>query len=608
MRTWMAVCVILATACSGADGDGGGDDAPECTAPAPFAAPSVADALADLDGLGFDAFVDASYEHLLRRFPETVSSLGMAADLGMTDDLLTPVSDAYEIDTDALAAGIRDRLVAFDRDALTAAERDTYDIYVWYLDDWLANTEFRHYDYPITHHLTAMHVQLMRFMTDLHPVSDVASAEGYIARLRQMGPKLDQIVARARTRADMGLAPPRSLLEWSRPQIDAWASATPRQSTLYTTFADRLDGVDALDADARADLLARAETAIACHALPGLARLRDAVDELIEDAPATLGVGALPGGDAFYDYALAHHTTTTMTADDVHALGLAEIERIHGEMREHLTALGYPADTPLPQAFGQIATDGGIVPESQIVAEYEAIIAAAEARLGDAFSTIPDAEVIVIGGPTGGFYIPGAPDGSRPGAFYARVGGPEARYGMRTLAYHEAVPGHHLQISIAQQLDVPLFRRHTRFTAYVEGWALYAERLAADLDWYEDDPYGDLGRLQAEAFRAARLVVDTGIHARGWTFEQAVDFMVDNVGYGRPGMEGQVARYAAAPGQATAYKIGMNHILALRDRAEARLGDGFDLRAFHAVVLESGALPLDLVTAAVDRYIDAAAP
>src|SRR6185295_2656224 len=204
--------------------------------------------------------------------------------------------------------------------------------------------------------------------------------------------------------------------------------------------------------------------------------------------------------------------------------------------------------------------------------------------------------VTVIGVPSGGFYVEASLDGSRPGAFYATENGaPQARLGFRTLAYHETIPGHHEQVGVAQDLPLPLFQRVSIFTGYVEGWALYAEWLAGDLGWYAGDPYGDVGRLQSEAFRAARLVVDTGLHARGWTFDQAVQYMQDATGYSTRFCQGQVIRYASWPGQATAYWTGEVEIRALRSRAEAAKGGAFDLKAFHHAVLSHGALPLEIM-------------
>ncbi|MFN2110249.1 MAG: DUF885 domain-containing protein, partial [Anaerolineae bacterium] len=289
--------------------------------------------------------------------------------------------------------------------------------------------------------------------------------------------------------------------------------------------------------------------------------------------------------------------------DEIHELGKRDLTRIQAEMHVLFDQLGYPEDESLPNLYNRVAKDSGYLQDEAILREYESIIEAAKEAIVPAFDLQPKADVIVIGVPNGGYYVHPAMDGSRPGAFYASNTGSEPRFGMPTLAYHESIPGHHQQIAIAQELPLPLFRRDMGFTGYTEGWALYAERLAWELGFYEDDPYGDLGRLQGEAFRAARLVVDTGVHIKGWTFDQAVDYMIENTGLTRDFVEQQIWRYITWPGQATAYKIGMIEILEQRQRAMDALGDDFDLKAFHNVVIGNGSVPLELLKGLVDSYI-----
>jgi len=292
-----------------------------------------------------------------------------------------------------------------------------------------------------------------------------------------------------------------------------------------------------------------------------------------------------------------------MTADQIHELGLQKLERIHLEMRSIFDQLGYPQDESLPELYTRVTNDSGVYSGDEIVKGYEDIIMKADQSMGEAFDLRPSIGVIVVGGPSGGYYTPPAVDGSRPGMFYAQNEGLQPRFSMPTLAYHEAIPGHHFQIAIAQQLDLPSFRRASDFLAYVEGWALYAERLASELGLYGDDLYGELGRLQAEAWRAARLIVDTGIHSRQWTFDQAVDFMVENTGKSEYAMQGEVSRYISIPGQATAYYIGYTKILEVRQRAMDELGDQFDLKEFHNLLLGSGAMPLDMLDQVMTDYI-----
>jgi uncharacterized protein (DUF885 family) len=325
-----------------------------------------------------------------------------------------------------------------------------------------------------------------------------------------------------------------------------------------------------------------------------------------EVAPIEDGVWQFDNGEEYYSYLLHHYTSTDLTADEIHQLGITELERIHGEMREIFSELGYPEDESIYQSYQQVANDGGIIPGNEMVAFHESIIEQANINLGELFEIQPEEPVVVIGGPIGGFYSPGSIDGTRPGAFYAEIS-PEGRpyFNLPSLTYHEAIPGHHFQIALAHEVDLPLFRNLLNFNAYVEGWALYAERLAWEAGWYEDDPFGDLGRLQFEAFRAARLVVDTGIHTKGWTFNHAVVFFMDNAGFDRQFSEQQIARYIVLPGQSTGYMIGMLKILELRQIAMEQLGDQFDLKQFHTVILQNGSMPLDVLEGIVQDYIAA---
>jgi uncharacterized protein (DUF885 family) len=321
-----------------------------------------------------------------------------------------------------------------------------------------------------------------------------------------------------------------------------------------------------------------------------------------------------PDGDAAYAYWLRHHTTLDLTADEIHELGLLEVARIQVEMEDLFTELGITGDN-LDMKMNQVTFYGGAMPlrtnddRQAVLDEYQALIDHAEQNLSDLFDLRPKADVVVepVYAPNapGAYYVSPSLDGSRPGMFYVNMTTVNvARHGMPTLAYHEAIPGHHFQIAIQQELTgIPSFRTGINYTSYAEGWALYAEYLAWEVGFYEDDPYGNLGRLQSELFRAARLVVDTGIHAKGWSREEAIDYMVEIVGYSRTDMTREVERYIVWPGQATAYKIGMLKILELRERAMQALGDDFDIKEFHNLILGNGAMPLEILERVVDDYI-----
>lgn len=556
--------------------------------------------------LPFDQFLNDSYLQLLRRDPELITELGLDTPLGMPGDQLTPISDSYLRETQALEAATLTQLRAYDRASLTPEQQLSYDVYEWYLDDLVRGHEFTYYDYPVTFFLTSVHLDLQQFFTDLHPITSQQDAQNYITRLGQLQTKFDDLLAGLQTREAMGVIPPKFAIQWALPDIRAIAQSSPRSTPFYTALEQKLQAVSSIDPAGQDTLLAAAEQTITSGVIPAYQALYDYMTHLESIATDDDGVWKLPNGDAYYAYTLRHHTTTDLTAAEIHQLGLDELERIHAEMRQIFDQLGYPQDETLPQLFNRVASDSGFLSGNDIMTAYEAIIADAEARVSAAFDLRPKAEVIVIPDPYGGYYIEPAMDGSRPGAFYATASGTEARFGMPTLAYHEAVPGHHFQLAIIQELtNLPAVRQGVRFTANTEGWALYAERLAAELGFYDGDPYGDLGRLQAEAFRAARLVVDTGLHAQGWTFQQAADFMEANTGQPRRMVEGQIARYIVWPGQATAYKIGMNAILTDRQAAMDRLGDQFDLKEFHNIILKSGSLPLPIMDRVIQEAVAA---
>lgn len=580
--------------------------------------PSAADVEAELAGLPFEAFLERSFELLLQRSPMTVVELGLEGEIDVGDRFLDDLSDEFARETEEVETVVLELARAYDRAEL-AEVRAAHDAYLWYLDDRVRAHASSDLEYRITPSVNSAAVNTQLFFTDIHPVADRADAERYVRRLGAVGPQMRQVRdVMARLERD-GVVTPRLLLAWSRPAVQGIAEAAPRDTPYYRAFAEKLAAADLEDA---AEFLARAEAAIADSVIPGHRALDDLLAAQEARAPQAIGAWQYPGGDAYYAQALRHHVTAPVGADELHQLGLDELDRIHAELDARFAELGYPAGDSLEQQIARVAAAGGVVPADQVVGAYADIIEDAEARLRaapDVFDVLPSADVVVTGVRSGGFYVGPSLDNSRPGAFFATVGEQgEHRFGMRTLAYHEAVPGHHLQIGIAHDLRLPLFQRVVTFTGFAEGWALYAEWLAGDLGWYEaappgwpaaaGDATGDVGRLQAEAFRAARLVVDTGIHALGWSFDEAVDFFRASTGFSQAFSEGQIARYASWPGQATAYWMGRTRILELRRAAEAALEDGFDLAAFHRAVLLHGSVPLDVLAADVEADLGIPVP
>ncbi len=538
----------------------------------------------------------------------SVVELGLEGSIDVGRGFLDDLSDNFAAETQAVEQVILDLATAYDPAALTTEQGIAHEAYVWYLDDRVRGHAFSDLDYRITPFVNSVAVNTQLFFTDIHPVASADDAERYVLRLRAVGQQMRQVRDVMRRLDGEGIMTPALILDWARDGIQAIAESESRATPYYLALETKL-GALAIDRAARDDLLGRAAAAIEESVIPGYQLLDDLLADQIGRAPAQVGAWQYPDGDAYYAYTLRHHITTDVTAEELHQLGLDELDRIHGELEARFAELGYPADESLSTQIGRAATDGGFVAAGDVLATYTAIIEDAQERLPAVFDVLPSADVVVTGVPAGGFYVGPSLDNSRPGAFFATVGGGgEARFGMRTLAYHETVPGHHLQIGIAHDLELPLFQRVVTFTGFAEGWALYAEWLTGDLGWYEGDPTGDIGRLQAEAFRAARLVVDTGIHAMQWTFDEAVDFFSENTGYGQGFAEGQIARYASWPGQATAYWMGRTRIMDLRRAAEEALGAEFDLEAFHDAVLLRGSVPLDVLETNVEADLGLTAP
>lgn len=484
--------------------------------------------------------------------------------------------------------------------------------------------QFRRRSYVFTQ-MQGLQTFLPQFLITFHRVDDESDMEAYIARVGGVSRLLSELLERAKINASEGVRPPRfayeAVIEQSRGVIAGAPFGGEGRAPLW---ADANAKVDALLAAGKIDDAgAAALREAAREAL--LASLKPAYDSLIAwfesdignaDTVAT-GVGKLPDGRAYYAERLAFSTTTGMTPEEVHAFGLSEVARIQAEMEEIKQKVGFAG--ALKEFFAFMRedpqfffpdTDEGREAYLQEARDHLAFI---NERLPEYFGLLPKADLVVkrvepFREQPGAaqHYFPGTPDGSRPGIYYAHLSDMKAmpRHQLEVVAYHEGNPGHHMQISIAQELtSVPQFRTQASFTAYQEGWALYSELLAKEMGAYQD-PYSDFGRLSTEIWRAIRLVVDTGLHAKGWTEEEAVAYFTENSPSAAGAIRSEVQRYIVWPGQATAYKIGMQKILDLRAKAQAELGDGFDIRGFHDTVLGGGALPLKVLERRVDQWVD----
>jgi uncharacterized protein (DUF885 family) len=513
----------------------------------------------------------------------------------------------------------------FDRAKLNLQDQLTYEIlldqYETYLSfqkfDWLSSEGL----YPISP-MWGTQVNLINFLETQHVVKNEKTAVNYVKRLEATGAKLDAVTAEMMRQAKLGVILPVSLLDKARGGIGDTLKPSPKDNPLVTTFVARMQTAKGIEAAQQAQLADQAKDVVAEQIYPAFNRMTAALDSLRPVAAIqAAGVSRLPDGVAYYEAALKQNTTTNYTPEEIHALGLSEVARINTEMNALLVSQGLSVGSVAERVqalhkdprFLLPNTDAG---RKQLIGKYQQILDEVNARMPEYFQTVPKDKLLVARvpaaaeqGSAGAYYQQGAMDGSRPGTFYANLRDVHetATWTMKTLAYHEGIPGHHFQAATAQNLKgLPFIRQQTLYSAYAEGWALYAEQLAAEIGMYKDDPFGDLGRLEAEMFRAARLVVDTGIHAKGWTREQAISYMVGATGMNESEVISEVERYMGQPGQACAYKVGQLKILALREHAMKALGPRFDIKAFHAVVLENGGLPLTLLERLVEEWISKA--
>ncbi|MBC7453890.1 MAG: DUF885 domain-containing protein, partial [Massilia sp.] len=455
-------------------------------------------------------------------------------------------------------------------------------------------------------------VSLVTFMTETHPIRRAADVDSYLARLEQIGTRMDEATARGRSASARKLIPPRFILERAQTQVDTFLAPAPDKNVLVTSLAQRMALLPELTPQARAAALDKAGAIVGAKIIPAYARAKLFLAEIHPRTTDEAGISRLPDGAAAYARALANFTGTSLSAAEIHAIGLREVARIEAAMDQHLRALGYTDGgieermRALDKTFQPAA---GADPRPAILQSYTAMVRDAEQRSTALFNLKPRAPVEVRREPplteasAAAHYSLPAPDGSLPGVFWVPMRGPMFdMIRMRSLAYHEAVPGHHFQLAIQQELPaLPKYRTSRIFSggsSHSEGWGLYAERLAVEQGWYAGDVPGLLGALGSELFRARRLVVDTGIHSKGWTRQQAIDYGIGAA---------EVERYTVWPGQACAYMLGMLRILELREKAQAALGDQFSLPAFHDVVLRTGSVPLDVLAKVLDQWIKAEA-
>ena len=574
--------------------------------------PAVQEALSESEKA--NALFEEIFMEEVMRSPMYQTYLGIKDDYDKLDDYTDANADR---DLEYARKNL-ERLGQIDPAALDEQTALSYELMRSQLEDQIADNRWRYHNYPVNQ-MFGMHSGLPSFMINQHVITDISDAEAYISRLNEFKRVLAELEANLYKRAEMGILAPKFVYPYVLSDINNVVTGAPftegPDSTLLADFKGKLTKLD-IEPNAAEALIAEANKALLNSVGPGFNSLANTVRTLEMQSDTRDGAWKLPDGDAFYNRALARTTTTDMDAETIHNLGLAEVERIHGEMRDIMRDVNFDGDlqaffefTRVDSQFYYPDTPEG---KERYLSEATAWIDDMKARLDTLFLVKPQADLVVKAvepfrekSAGKAFYQRPAPDGSRPGTYYANLYTMEAMpiYQMEALAYHEGIPGHHMQIAIAQELQgIPKFRKFGGYTAYTEGWGLYAELIPKEIGLY-DNPYSDFGRLAMELWRACRLVVDTGIHAKKWTREEAIDYLKRNTPNPESDLVKAIERYVVMPSQATAYKVGMLKILELRERAKQALGEKFDIREFHDVVLKQGPLPLTVLEGQIEMWI-----
>ena len=610
----LSALALALTACS---------EAPQTSTAAQTATTAESAQLSESERL--NAWFEEKYEQQLQFSPLMMTRLGRKDLYGEIDDMS---EQGQEKRLQWMAATVDELKANFDYSKLDEETKISYDIWMFQFEQAKKQAEFLRRNYVLTQ-MNGMQSMLPTLLINYHKVAETSDMEAYISRLAGVGRAVEQLTSRVAINADEGVKAPYFAYEGVIKQSKAIISGKPfdpdsdEDSSLLADVKSKVAALEEsgeITAEQAATFIEKAETALLDKVMPAYGKLISWFEnDLPNISREATGASALPQGEAYYNSALALRTTTDLTADEIHQIGLNEVDRILAEMEKIKHAEGF--DGTLKEFFAYIKSDNTderfYYPNTDegrqaYLDDATAFLDNIADKLPEFFGILPKADLVVkrvepfreqAGAPQ--HYFAGSPDGSTPGVYYAHLIDMTTmpKNEMEAIAYHEGNPGHHMQISIAQELEgVPKFRTTSFFNSYVEGWALYAELVAKEMGGYQN-PMSDFGRLVSEMWRAIRLVVDTGIHAKGWTEEQANQFFRDNSPISDGAIKTEVQRYFVWPGQATSYKIGMLKILELREKAETELGEKFDIRAFHDVVLGSGAVPLTILERMVDNWI-----
>jgi uncharacterized protein (DUF885 family) len=559
---------------------------------------------------------DKLFIHCIANDPQTLSFLGLFESIGIRDhnaylNDLTLQAITHEIETKKKCLNA---LKQYENESLTSEQYLSYKIVKWMFERAVETEKFLFHEYRLNQMFSVLS-DLANTFTRFHQLELSEDIEVYLVRLQKIPQQINETIALLQHQKSCGIVTPTFALEKVISSIKKTIPEPVTECFLYTHLVDASKTIKECEYDA---LMMRAQTIMATQVYPAYKILLAFCQELIDDSKNVYGVWALPNGDAFYAHCLARHTTTHLTADEIHELGLSEVAKIQQAMRDILAKEDFvDASKTVGQLMQEVSKDPRFyfpaTPEgrAQCLSAYETILERCKNELYPLFDIKPKISVKIEPVPAheeesqpAAYYIPPSIDGKRPGTFYANLRNLDELpcFGMETLTIHEAEPGHHFQIALQQEMDISILRKMGEFTAYVEGWALYAEKLAFEQNFYSSS-FAELGHLQDELLRAVRLVVDTGIHKKRWSREQAIAYMQQNTGYHLNSIITEVERYFVMPGQACAYKIGQLKILELRQRAKDALKEKFDIKEFHNVVLMVGACPLTVLEEVVDTYI-----
>lgn len=562
-------------------------------------------------------YLEEEYEKDVEDSPMLQTQLGRKTNYSKWDDFSNL---KYARDLDKAKARRRHLRDNVDEIALSEEAKLSYRLYRQEIENEIEDYEYRFYDYPINQ-MFGYHTGLPAFLINMHRIDSVADARAYIERLKGIPKAFEDIIKGMKIREQNGIIPPKFVFEKVLESSRNVVKGKPFERSIETSalLGDFLSKIEKLELpeDQKNRLIGEAEAALVEHVKPAYEQMIDMLEDQQQRATTDHGAWKFPKGEKYYKNRLNRITTTSLTAEEIHEIGLSEVARIHGEMEAIMTHIGFTGS--LQDFFEFMRTDPQFyypnTPEGkeQYLGEAMGLIDIMKGRLDELFLTLPKADIIVKAvepfrekSAGKAFYQQPALDGSRPGIYYANLYDMSAMpiYQMEALAYHEGIPGHHMQIAIAQELEnIPSFRKFNFHTAYVEGWGLYSELLPKEIGFYED-PYSDFGRLAMELWRSCRLVVDTGIHSKKWTREQGIEYYKQNTPNAESDCIKMVERHIVMPGQATAYKIGMNKIVELREEAKDWLGEDFDIREFHDVVLTNGSVPLNVLEEMVHQWVE----